>query len=207
MLLCINTQVSTQTSTQCVPDGSTAISSHSRHSHFPLTSVDADSVASFVTIVLPRLRLILLHRKQLTLFYGHLKESHCVTVLVLPASDDVSKPRRRILWRCLCDPLVNSRSRLMTLTLGKIVVWGDAAPWWGIKSVRWPDAGYGNADDLSHWRSIPFNPKATYLCWPSGTLSMSVGWEACRRVSVRPPYGAAVHSLLKVLNRLYPLYM
>jgi hypothetical protein len=38
-----------------------------------------------------------LRRKQPTLIYGQLKDAHRVTVLVLPASDDISKSRRRIL--------------------------------------------------------------------------------------------------------------
>jgi hypothetical protein len=48
-------------------------------------------------VLLPLIRLILLPRKQLTLTYRQLKDAHCIMVLVLPASDDVSKPRRRIL--------------------------------------------------------------------------------------------------------------
>jgi hypothetical protein len=38
-----------------------------------------------------------LRRKQLTLIYRQLKDAHCVTVLMLPASADIGKPRRRIL--------------------------------------------------------------------------------------------------------------
>jgi hypothetical protein len=48
-------------------------------------------------LLLPLLRPIFLRRKQLTLIYRQSKNAHCVTLLVLPASDDISEPRRRIL--------------------------------------------------------------------------------------------------------------
>jgi hypothetical protein len=51
-------------------------------------------VTNFITITLSYLSFYFLRRKQLKLIYRQLKDEQFVKVLVLPSSDDISKPRQ-----------------------------------------------------------------------------------------------------------------